>query len=105
MRLNLNKKIINLKVLIGFTCCLHFLYINAQENNPVAFIGLLENARKAATDKRWDEAANLWRQATVQNPVNGEYWSNLGSASYNNKQYDKSIEAYKKQIELGWGLT
>ncbi|MDQ3682995.1 MAG: S41 family peptidase [Bacteroidota bacterium] len=106
MRLNLfDKKNICLKIFIALTCGLHFSCINAQENNPVAFISLLENARKATTDKRWEEALNLWQQATVQNPVNGEYWSNLGSAYYNNKQYDKSIEAYKKQIELGWGLT
>ncbi|MFN2439850.1 MAG: tetratricopeptide repeat protein, partial [Chitinophagaceae bacterium] len=100
----INKNIIS-KVLITSICCLHFFDGVAQENNPVAFIGLLENARKAATDKKWDEAVILWKQATAQNPVNGEYWSNLGTAYYNNKQYEKSINAYKKQIELGWGLT
>ncbi len=106
MRLNLFiNKIRMSKVFITLICSLNFLCVCAQENNPVAFISLLENARKAATDKKWNEAATLWQQATAQNPVNGEYWSNLGSAYYNNKQYDKSIEAYKKQIELGWGLT
>jgi hypothetical protein len=67
------------------------------------FMAKLEKARQFSSERKWSEALPLWRQITEQNPVNGEYWSQLGTALYSVKDYLKSIDAYKKQIQLGHG--
>ncbi len=76
----------------------------AQESDPNEFFSMLFNARKLTTDKKWSEAVTAWEQVSERNPVNGEYITNLANAYYNTKQYAKAIDAYKKQIELGYGL-
>ncbi|MBD0280184.1 MAG: hypothetical protein ICV81_19810, partial [Flavisolibacter sp.] len=35
----------------------------------------------------------------------GEYWANLAYACYNTKEYKQSIDAFSKQIALGYGLV
>src|SRR5215218_5467650 len=77
----------------------------AQQSDPAEFFNTLYTARKLTADKKWNDAVPLWEQLAEQNFVNGEYVANLASAYYNTKQYSKSIEAYKKQIELGYGLV
>ncbi|MDQ3847046.1 MAG: S41 family peptidase [Bacteroidota bacterium] len=81
------------------------LAICAQQNDPAEFFTLLINARNLSTDKKWSEAVAAWEQIAERNPVNGEYIANLANAYYNVKQYDKAIEAYTKQMELGYGLV
>src|SRR5262245_32809665 len=73
----------------------------AQDNSD--FIATLEKARKASTEKKWTEYVTLWESVTTTNQVNGEYWNRLADAAYYLATYSKSIEAYKKQIELGYG--
>lgn len=75
----------------------------AQQSDPGEFLSLLTTARQYTTDKKWKEAVAAWEQVVERNPVNGEYIANLATAYYNTAQYARSIDAYKKQIELGWG--
>ncbi|MGB8191925.1 MAG: S41 family peptidase [Chitinophagaceae bacterium] len=76
----------------------------AQNNDAAEFMVLLTNARKFSAEKKWKDAVTAWEKVKERNPVNGEYYAHLGSAYYNNAQYQQSIEAYKKQIELRFGL-
>lgn len=81
------------------------LSVFAQDNATTRFITNLEKARKASTDRNWKESIILWETIVEANPVNGEYRAWLGDAAYSTAAYSKSIEAYKKQIELGFGRT
>jgi tetratricopeptide (TPR) repeat protein len=76
--------------------------LQAQQTDPVEFVQTLQQAQKASAEKKWTEAVPLWAKLTESNPVNGEYWYNLGNAYYNTGEYIKSIEAYQKQLELKW---
>jgi hypothetical protein len=89
-------------ILFLLPCCIS---VAAQQSGPHPFIQTLEDARNASRYNKWAEAVVLWEKVTAANPVNGEYWSALALAAYNNKDYTKSIDAYKEQIKLGDGLT
>jgi len=92
------------KILLVSSCFICFSLF-AQENTTTRFINTLEKARKASADKNWAESVTLWEAVIAANPVNGEYRAWLGDAAYSAAAYSKSIEAYKKQIELGYGRT
>ena len=74
------------------------------QTDPKDFVRLLEQARQLSNQSKWTEATPLWMQLTERNPVNGEYWANLANAYYYIKEYDKAIQVYQKQIDLGYGL-
>src|SRR5262245_58794131 len=86
-------------LILVFNSCL------PQGNSAGDFISTLESARRLSTQKNWKDAARLWKDLTLKNPVNGDYWANLGNASYNLADYSTAIEAYKHQIDLGYGLV
>ena len=90
------------KILLLATCFICFSLF-AQENTTTLFLNTLDKARKASADKQWPEAVIQWEAVVAANPVNGEYRSMLGNAAYFAVAYSKSIEAYKKQVELGYG--
>ena len=92
------------KILLVSTCFTCFSLF-AQENTATLFLNTLEKARKASADKNWAESVILWEAVIAANPVNGEYRAWLGDAAYSAAAYSKSIEAYKKQIGLGYGRT
>ncbi|HEX6181730.1 MAG TPA: tetratricopeptide repeat protein, partial [Chitinophagaceae bacterium] len=75
----------------------------AQQSDGGEFLDLLAVARKHTADRNWGEAVAAWRQVTERNPVNGQYVASLGEALYFNGQYEKAIEAYKKQIDRKFG--
>lgn len=75
----------------------------AQKLPPHNFAELLAQAEAKMRAQQWAEAAALWEQVVKINPVQGRFWEQLGSAYYNAKDYRKSIPAYEKQIELGYG--
>ncbi len=93
------------KMFLLATTCLICYYLLGQDNATTSFIVNLEKARKASRDKNWTESVTLWEAVITANPVNGEYRAWLGDAAYSAKDFSKSIEAYKKQIELGYGRT
>src|SRR5829696_4359049 len=83
----------------------HFPFIaSAQENDPLAYMELLQKARQLTSEKKWSDAARAWEQVKDQNPVQGEYWAQLAQAYYSDAAYEKAIEAYKKQLSLGFGF-
>ena len=75
----------------------------AQQSDGGEFLDLLAAARKHTADRNWDNAVAAWRQVTERNPVNGEYVANLADALYYSGQFAKSIEIYKKQLDLRYG--
>src|SRR5687768_12235826 len=90
--------------IIGLAAVICFQFpVNAQQSDPAEFMGMLEQARKLTGESKWAEATPLWIQLAERNPVNGEFLANLANAHYNTGQFAKSIEAYKKQIDLGYG--
>ena len=92
------------RLLIAVTFLNFSVIAIAQQSDPGEFISLLFNARKLTTDKNWKDAVPAWEQVAEKNPVNGEYVANLANAYYNTAQYTKGIEAYKKQMDLGYGI-
>jgi tetratricopeptide (TPR) repeat protein len=93
------------KIFLSVPICISCFSLFAQDNTTTRFIDNLEKARKATADKRWAESVTLWEAVINTNPVNGEYRAWLGDAAYSVADYSRSIEAYKKQIELGYGRT
>ena len=92
--------------LLFFSLVISFCFpLCAQQSDPDEFYSLLSEARKLTTERKWNEAVLAWEQVTDRNPVNGEYIANLADAYYNSANYTKAIEAYKKQIETGYGLA
>lgn len=73
----------------------------AAADSPQAYLKILAQAQAKTAAKEWAEAATLWEQVVKANPVNGEFWNELGNARYEAKDYMKAIPAYQKVIELG----
>src|SRR5688572_1703773 len=69
-----------------------------------SFLSVLDSAQKEYSQKNWKNAAILWEQLAKANPVNGYFLEYLASAYYHDKTYDKAIPAYKKLVELGFGV-
>jgi tetratricopeptide (TPR) repeat protein len=66
-------------------------------------LDIVRRAEARSEAKEWKEAAALWAQAVEANPVNGEYWSQLGQARYSARDYAAAIPAYEKTLELRQG--
>jgi tetratricopeptide (TPR) repeat protein len=79
--------------------------LHAQNNSGASFMSLLENARKASTERKWKESVQLWQQIVAINPVHGAYHGQLGDAAYNSMDYPLSIKSYEQQIALGHNRT
>src|SRR5215210_5043312 len=75
----------------------------AQQSQTKAFLETLAEAETKTQAQAWTEAAALWEKVVKINPVEGRFWNQLASVYYNAKDYRKSIPAYEKQIELGYG--
>lgn len=93
---------IHLLVLLIFALC--SCRSVAQNFDANEFLNLLDNARKLSTERKWKDAVVAWERVNEKNPVNGSFYANLGDACYYDAQYRKAIDAYKKQIELGYGF-
>ncbi len=92
--------------LLFFSLVISFCFpLCAQQSDPDEFYSLLTEARKFTAERKWKEAIHAWEQVTDRNPVNGEYIASLGDAYYNAANYPKAIEAYKKQMETGYGVA
>ena len=75
----------------------------AQKTQTEIFVETLAQAEVKMQAKQWAEAAALWEQVVKANPVHGRFWEQLGLAYYNAKDYRKSIPAYERQLDLGFG--
>jgi len=76
----------------------------AQESQTKVFVETLAQAEAKTAAKQWIEASTLWEKVVKTNPVEGRFWNQLAQTYYNAKDYRKSIPAYEKQIELGYGI-
>ena len=61
----------------------------------------LDAAAAAFEKEDWATAAKLYRELATDNPVNGMFWYQLGTAEYNLKNYRESIAAYGRAIDVG----
>lgn len=75
----------------------------AQQLTTEIYFETLAQAQAKTNAKAWNEAAALWEKVVAANPVEGEFWNQLGAARYNAKDYRKAIAAYEKALELGAG--
>ena len=66
---------------------------------------LIEKAVQHYIDKDWKAAMQAYENITADNPYHGAYWYRLGYASLQNKEFDQSIKASHKAIELGVAVT
>lgn len=92
-----------------FSCLICFTIFSnkiaiAQDSQTKIFVDTLAQAEAKTDAKQWNEAAALWDKLAKMNPVEGRFWSQAATAFYNAKDYRKSIPAYEKQIELGYGI-
>ena len=65
------------------------------------FIDALRNAKRASEAHRWTEAASNWERVVELNPVNEEYWEQLGEAYYKHHDLRQAIPAFEKVLDLG----
>lgn len=77
---------------------------SAQESQTKTFVENLSLAEAKTVGKQWGEAAVLWEKIVKANPFQARFWNQLALSYFNAKDYRKSISAYEKQIELGYGL-
>jgi Tfp pilus assembly protein PilF len=60
---------------------------------------LIAKANTAMNNKNWQEAVDPLQQLVAAEPNNWQYYSALGDAQLNLKQYDQAVDAYQKGIE------
>jgi len=61
---------------------------------------LRERAAKAYREHHYDEAVALLRQAVAREPEAFDLWSNLGSALYEQGDYQQAAEMYRRALAL-----
>lgn len=59
-------------------------------------------ADEAFLAQRWDEAAKGYRELTQRNANDGRSWMRLGASLHNAGDFDGSVGAYQKSIEMGY---
>jgi hypothetical protein len=65
---------------------------------------LVDAAQEKFAAKRWDDAADLWSQVVINNPVSGAFWVQLGVACYHAERYRDAVPALERALELGGGF-
>ena len=61
----------------------------------------LDAATAAVQKEDWATAAKLYRELATDNPVQGQFWYELGMAEYHLKKYRESIAAFDGAIAVG----
>ncbi|MGL6553487.1 cellulose synthase complex outer membrane protein BcsC [Aeromonas jandaei] len=64
---------------------------------------LLERADKAAATRQWEEAATLYRQATLLDPQEPEGWLGVGDSELARQQEREAEQAYRKVLAFAPG--
>ncbi|HEX6791507.1 MAG TPA: hypothetical protein VF247_09375 [Candidatus Krumholzibacteria bacterium] len=62
----------------------------------------LDAAAAAFQKESWSEALSLYRELAAENPDNGYFWSQIGTAQYNLKQYREAIASYERAAAIGF---
>jgi tetratricopeptide (TPR) repeat protein len=76
----------------------------ADRGSPVAFLSLVEQAEAKSAARDWAAAIMLWEQVVRANPTEGRYWSRLGTARFNMRDFRGAIPALQRSVELGYGF-
>jgi tetratricopeptide (TPR) repeat protein len=71
--------------------------------NPAECLNLWRQAEAKSNARAVPEAIALWERFTAMNPHVGAAWARLGRAYHDAKNYEKSISAYKRALELRAG--
>jgi tetratricopeptide (TPR) repeat protein len=89
----------------AFGCVAALSIPAAAQNSPIdTYLQLNADASAKFSARQWADAISVLEKLVVANPLDGESWGRLGTASYNAKDYRRSIAAYEKQIALGSGI-
>jgi hypothetical protein len=75
---------------------------SGQLGQPI--LSLVHDARWEASASHWSESARLWKLVTASNPVNGSYWSSLGDALMQARDYSSASSAFERAEALGDGF-
>lgn len=70
---------------------------------PAAFLSLVERADALSDARDWAAAIPLWQQVISTNPTDGRYWSRLGGAYFNLREYRAALPPLERAVELGYG--
>lgn len=65
------------------------------------FHDTVRRAEALSEAQQWQAAAMAWQEIVENNPVNGDYWVQLGLARYENQDFEGSIQAWHKVHDLG----
>lgn len=62
------------------------------------------NAERFYKTKNWKKVQIAYSLLSRENPFNGKFWARLGEAQYHLREYNASIESFKRQAETGFEL-
>lgn len=71
--------------------------------DPVAYFQTSKQAQRLLEEKKWHEAAELYRTLTEQYPDDGQNWVERGSLAMRLKAYPEAADCFAKAYELGFG--
>jgi hypothetical protein len=74
------------------------------EDNPAQCLAVWRQATEKSKAHDVQAAILLWERFTRLNPHEGSAWAKLGRAYYDHKDYEKSIAAYERALELRAGF-
>lgn len=74
-----------------------------QDRSPADFLRTLGQAEAKTAAASWPAAATLWTEVVAANPVEGRFWSALGTARYETKDFAGAITAFRRALALGDG--
>ena len=86
--------------------CLTLSAASSETKAPPASVAAnsLDAAELAWSERRWADAARLYKALTEENPYNGAFWYRLGSSRYGLAEWEAAAEAYRQAAELGYEL-
>jgi tetratricopeptide (TPR) repeat protein len=76
------------------------VHAQTKTSNPAQFKSLSEQAAKASSENRLDEAATLYQKALTLRPRWTEGWWALGTLEYEQDRYAKAAQSFEKLIAL-----
>jgi len=66
-----------------------------------SYASLVARARQAFEARAWNDAAELWRSALMENDAVGEHWVRMAESMYRAERYREAVSAYLRAIQLG----
>jgi tetratricopeptide (TPR) repeat protein len=73
-------------------------------NDTTKFLRTLAHAEAATAAASWEEASASWASVVEANPVEGRFWTELGTARRHIEDHRGAIEAFKRAFDLRDGF-